>query len=439
MVKQGFILMAIIFLSACKSYNYVKTTSQFEHFIEKNKVSQFSFTGFCLYDLYSKSYLIHYQDDKYFTPASNVKLLTLLSGLKILGNAPNTTVDGLRYALHGDSLIFCGTGDPTLLHLDFSYQKIFNLLKKSDKKLFYFDSNWHDTSFGNGWSWDDYTEYYSAEKSPLPLYGNVVRVEKDTQQALSVVPSYFQKYFLQDSNLTQNTVTRKQFSNNFTYFKPDETDIPYLTSGVLTANLLSEALQKEVGYLRNYPLQTDLKTISSIAADTLYRKMLQESDNFMAEQILILCANKLNTNDLNSKNAIDFVQKKYLSDLSQPPRWVDGSGLSRLNLATPRSMVEVLLKIYQEIAPNLEGEVRLFSLFSAGGQSGTLRNFYNASPPFLFAKTGTLSNNHNLSGFFRTKSGKLLCFSWMNNHFMTSSADIKKQMEEVLTNIYLKY
>jgi D-alanyl-D-alanine carboxypeptidase/D-alanyl-D-alanine-endopeptidase (penicillin-binding protein 4) len=84
-------------------------------------------------------------------------------------------------------------------------------------------------------------------------------------------------------------------------------------------------------------------------------------------------------------------------------------------------------------------EERLFQLLAVGGKSGTIKNWYKAEVPYLYAKTGTLSNNHSLSGFIKTKKGKTLIFSMMSNNFLASANDLRKQMETILQSIYEKY
>ncbi|MGI9552249.1 MAG: D-alanyl-D-alanine carboxypeptidase, partial [Aurantibacter sp.] len=71
-----------------------------------------------------------------------------------------------------------------------------------------------------------------------------------------------------------------------------------------------------------------------------------------------------------------------------------------------------------------------------GGVSGTLEDWYPGNPkPYIIAKTGSLGNNHCLSGYLITKSGKTLIFSFMNNHFRRPSSKIKRRMQLIFEEI----
>ncbi|WP_373941698.1 D-alanyl-D-alanine carboxypeptidase [Polaribacter sejongensis] len=121
--------------------------------------------------------------------------------------------------------------------------------------------------------------------------------------------------------------------------------------------------------------------------------------------------------------------------MQQKPRWVDGSGLSRYNLFTPISFVEVLSKMHQKIPAK-----RLFQFFPVGGKTGTLKNWFSGNPkPYIHAKSGTLGNNYNLSGYLITNSGKTLIFSYMNNHYMHSNSEVKKKMQAVFEELRDNY
>jgi serine-type D-Ala-D-Ala carboxypeptidase/endopeptidase (penicillin-binding protein 4) len=387
-------------------------------------------------DLATGQFIVSYHPDQYFTPASNTKLFTFYAGLKLLPKK----IPALHYVQRGDSLIFWGTGDPTALHPVLKSQLVYQFLKTAPQKLYFSAANFQDNHFGEGWAWDDYNSSYQPEKSPLPLYGNVLRLQQ-TNGKLRLSPRYFGRSALPGS--PRQPADRAIHTNDFVYNPKTLADeqLPYRTSPALTATLLADTLGKPVTLL-NRPLAAtpELKTLEGIEADTLYRLMLQESDNFLAEQILLLCASRLPERGyaLNTEKAIDYATRNLLATLTDKPRWVDGSGLSRYNLFTPRSYVQLLANLYAEVATDEAGEARLFSLLPQPGLSGTLRNV-KVYPATLYAKTGSLSNNHNLSGYLVTKSGKRLAFSFQNNHYMIPIGQIREEMGKVLTEIYEKY
>jgi D-alanyl-D-alanine carboxypeptidase/D-alanyl-D-alanine-endopeptidase (penicillin-binding protein 4) len=175
------------------------------------------------------------------------------------------------------------------------------------------------------------------------------------------------------------------------------------------------------------------KTLYSIPVDSLYKEMMQESDNFIAEQLLLTCANVL-SDSLKPEIAITYMKKNYLSDLPDEPVWVDGSGLSRYNLFTPRSIVKLWEKIYVRVPRE-----RLFPLLAIGGKTGTVKRWYKNEPPYLYGKTGTLSNNHSLSGYLVTKKGRTLIFSFMSNNYPGSVSTVRPEMEKILNELYLYY
>ncbi len=161
--------------------------------------------------------------------------------------------------------------------------------------------------------------------------------------------------------------------------------------------------------------------------------MMQESDNFIAEQLLLVCAAVL-SDTLQPEIAIKHIQTNFLNDLPDKPVWVDGSGLSRYNLFTPRSIVRTWEKIYELVPRD-----RLFALLAVGGKSGTIRNWYKADRPYIFGKTGSLSNNHSLSGYLVTRKGKTLIFSFMNSNFTASGSEVRRNMQSILNFIYETY
>lgn len=319
-----------------------------------------------------------------------------------------------------DTLFIEGTGDPSLLHPYLNDSSVTRFLK-GFKNISLNQNNFSDSKFGPGWAWEDYDGYYSAERSALPIFGNVVTISNP--DTLRVIPNYF----ISNVNRIKKTVNREIDANTF-YFDPsrkDTLEIPFIADGNIVKVLLEAELDREISVVQKMPCEEKM-ILSGILTDSINKRMMQESDNFLAEQLLLLASSTL-SDSLNTGTAIEYILKNHLKDLKQPPRWVDGSGLSRYNLFSPEAIVYVLNAIYRDVPKE-----RLFNLFAVGGESGTIADWYPGNPhPYIYAKTGTLGNNHNISGYLNTKSGKTLIFSFMNNHFTNSSSDIKKQMQYV--------
>ena len=394
-----------------------------------------SFTGFALYDPSTKEMLYEQDANKYYTPASNTKIFTLYTALKILGDE----LPLLQYYTHEDSLVFWGTGNPLLLHPDFEQNnKVVNFLKNRPEQLYFSDHNFSERRFGPGWAWDDYRYGYQAEKSPMPIYGNTARFKRDSAaNKLDIMPDFFAARFVYQPEFYEETpyIKRQEFGNIFEYNQLAITGasydryIPFDYSPEFLATLLTDTLGKYVVYARQTAVSNQkVQTLSVPMPDTLYQQLMKDSDNFIAEQLLLMCSNKV-FGEQNSEKMIDYAVDSLLSSLPDEPQWWDGSGLTRYNLFTPRSIVRLLELIRMEIP-----EERIFSIFPAGGASGTIQNWYAGEEgPYVFAKTGTLRNKHCLSGYLKCKSGKTLIFSFMHNNYITASAPLKKEMNKILS------
>jgi len=391
------------------------------------------FTGLVVLDPDTGEKLFDRWGDKYFVPASNTKLLTFYAALKILGD----TIPAFYYRQTPDSLIIWGSGCPLFLHHYFPPNNSLDFLINAPGKLYLSMANFHDTPFGPGWSWDDMAYYYSPERSSFPIYGNTVLVSA-LNDSLRVSPKVLSPLLFREYSPDSSVwrFQREPFRPVIHYTKGDITDtvereIPFHVSRDIVKILLEDTLKREV-QIANIPIR-DANVFHVYGADSLYRKMLQESDNFLAEQILLMCSGRI-SDSLSQKIVIKYMMNTYLPDLPDPPIWVDGSGLSRYTLISPMDMVIILKRIYDSI-----GERGIKNIFPAGGVSGTIRNYYKMDPPYIYAKTGTLSGVNTLSGFLFARSGKMLIFSFMNNNYRGSSIPFKAEMDKVLRVLYFKY
>ncbi|WP_396589501.1 D-alanyl-D-alanine carboxypeptidase [Allomuricauda sp. R78024] len=413
------VFIGFFFLFGCASSRLSKFDSRLNNGDLKN-----SFHGLVVVDSKTTQTIYNTNGDRYFTPASNVKVVTLYTGLKLLPKKIPT----LKYSIQNDTLYAEGTGDPTWLHPYFMDSTGITLLKKYDHLALHLNNS-EENRFGPGWAWEDYDTYFSPQKNTLPLYGNVATISNNGE--LKASPHFLlDKVFIQDK-----PKQREEFTNQF-YIKPNNQDtlqVPFITSNAFTKKLLEQVLKKNVMLLDSFPTE-EKKVLYGIATDSIYKQMLYESDNFLAEQLLMVGSSTL-SDTLSTQTSITYMLENELTDLEHKPRWVDGSGLSRYNLFTPRSMTQILQKIYEEIP-----EERLFQIFPMWDSSGTIATWKNSNiAPYIFAKSGSLGNNYNLSGYLKTKSGKILIFSFMNNHFTVSTSQIRLEIESVLNQLREKY
>ncbi len=382
------------------------------------------FTGFLAVDLASSDTLFSVNAKKYFTPASTVKLFTLYTALKTLDK--HTPL--LKYREQQDSLYISGTGNPAFLHPYFNDSTAITFLTNYNTILLS-TNHYTGEKYGPGWAWEDYPYYFSAEISPLPLYGNVLKVFPGK-------PWRIQPKFFKSAIATIDGAPTRAWNKNRFYLPlqlQDTLEIPFITSDSLVLQLLGQKINKKITLSEENP-PTEASILYGVATDSILKQMLAKSDNFLAEQTMLMVSSVL-SDTLSFTLARDHVLEHHLSSLRQPPRWVDGSGLSRYNLFSPESMVTVLTQLYQEI-----DTTRLFSLLPRWNEDGTLdEESEDFRHHFLLAKSGSMGNTYNLSGYLRTSSGKLLAFSFMNNHFRSPSREVRTRMYSILKAIHLEY
>lgn len=421
--KKLLLIVFVTVFAACSSARLHKVKRQIEAELEDNRFSA-QFTGLLVIDSQTNDTIVAKNSDKYFIPASTVKLFTLYAANTLL----NDKIPSLNYIESNDSLYIKGTGDPTWLHPYFKDSTALSFLKKTAKSVVLYLDNFKDGPFGPGWAWEDYHYYFSPELGPMPLYGNVVTIYEG--ETLDVSPSDFAKHVKR----SKPTKPRALHKNEFTIpkFLKDTLQIPFITSPELTKKFLQKSLKREI-YLSKNPSNEPYEVLYGISTDSLYKRMLYESDNFIAEQLMLVASSSL-SDSLSFKNTRNFILDNHLSNLRQEPRWVDGSGLSRYNLFTPESMVSVLHKLYAEIDTQ-----RLFDLLPAWNSNGTVKKPNSTTEYFIFAKSGSMGNTYNLSGYLKTKSGRIFIFSFMNNHFRIPSKEIRLQIEKTLISLHDAY
>lgn len=385
--------------------------------------------GISIYDAASGKYLYNYQGDKYFVPASNTKIPTCYAAMKYLGDS----IVGLRYFVNDTVISIQPSGDPTFLHSDYKNQPVFDLLKKY--KRVHILSNVFTDFLGSGWSWNDYQEYYMAQRSDLPIYGNITRFKWVSKDSVNVIPATFSSKtsFVPGQINGGMDISRDWEENNFHVFAGSQktAEVPFRPVIGVVAELLKDTLKAQVD-VAIFEKATNEKKVYSQPTDSLLKPMMHRSDNFFAEQSLMMVSNE-RLGVMNDARIIDTLLKTDFKDLPQKPRWVDGSGLSRYNLFTPQDFVAILGKMKTEF-----GMERIKTIFATGG-TGTISSYYKADSGYIYAKTGTLSGVVALSGFLYTKKGKQLIFSVLVNNHQASATEVRRAVEKFLQGVRNNY
>ena len=427
-LKILFIALAtVMILSACSVRQAQKT-------LLTSEAVKGAHIGIAIYNDTKGQWLTKYQSDHYFTPASNTKILATYLGLEFLGDS----LPGWKMAENTDTLFLMPQGDPSFMHPDFNYQPVIDLIKNTKKQVVVVGNQKDQFEiFGSGWTWNDYAEDYQPERSRMPIYGNVVHFYQNNQKLSSIKPFYFFRDYVDLDKVEEKNWTRNMSGNIFrttnesnkrTYFQ-----VPFSQQYaplLLPITLLRDTLGKLIHFQKDGIVSAKgFMTIKTVPTDSLLRIMMYRSDNFYADQIVLMASEQL-LGRMDDAALLDAVSKTLFANLPQRMRWVDGSGLSRYNLNTPENYIAILQQMQSKF-----GEARLKNIFEKGGE-GTISAYYKNFPGTIYAKTGTLGGQVALSGFIYTPKQQKLYFSVLvANHMSPSSAQVRRAVETYLTTV----
>ena len=124
--------------------------------------------------------------------------------------------------------------------------------------------------------------------------------------------------------------------------------------------------------------------------------------------------------------------KTFLAEAGIDPagyNLLDGSGLSRLDLVTPSTVLKLLRYMYHAPARD-----QWLSILPVAAQDGTLSSRFGgtAAAGRVYAKTGTLSHVSALSGYLQRPDGTWVAFSILvNNYGGQTTAEVRGVMDRI--------
>jgi len=402
---------------------------QLNRSIAKEAVFQGAQVSVSIFDLEQKKEVVSLQSDKKILPASTIKLVPFLGALQTFG----FSLPALHYKKQDGRFYFWSTGYPLLGYPSRANDDVLTFLKKQKDSLFYLPRPMTSPALGSGWAWDDVSYAFSAKKSSFPFHGNLVQISSSPESdRLRFSPPGFEQRIPYTQKQEYYELLVDDQIHQLSRTKADTLSLPFTPSDSLFFQLMQDAITTPIykGYkqevsLDGYKTLTTTKTL-------LYKALLHDSDNLVAESlVLMLCGTS--QWELNTQQGLLLLYQRNKT-LKPQFQQVDGSGLSRYNLASPRGLQETLGTIYEMI-----GSRDIKTLFPQANSEGTLTPYApQHNLKFVYAKSGNLRNNHVLAGYIFTDTKKPFSFVISVNNYTGDKKAIQEAVGLQLSVLHKK-
>jgi D-alanyl-D-alanine carboxypeptidase/D-alanyl-D-alanine-endopeptidase (penicillin-binding protein 4) len=402
---------------------------QLNRSIAKEAVFQGAQVSVSIFDLEQKKEVVSLQSDKKILPASTIKLVPFLGALQTFG----FSLPALHYKKQDGRFYFWSTGYPLLGYPSRANDDVLTFLKKQKDSLFYLPRPMTSPALGSGWAWDDVSYAFSAKKSSFPFHGNLVQISSSPESdRLRFSPPGFEQRIPYTQKHEYYELLVDDQIHQLSRTKADTLSLPFTPSDSLFVQLMQDAITTPIykGYkqevsLDGYKTLTTTKTL-------LYKALLHDSDNLVAESlVLMLCGTS--QWELNTQQGLLLLYQRNKT-LKPQFQQVDGSGLSRYNLASPRGLQETLGTIYEMI-----GSREIKTLFPQANSEGTLTPYApQHNLKFVYAKSGNLRNNHVLAGYIFTDTKKPFSFVISVNNYTGDKKAIQEAVGLQLSVLHKK-
>ncbi len=409
--------------------------------------------------------LYSHDADKYFIPASNVKLLTTAAVLQL---GSQFRIRTSVYATQDGGLRVVGRGDPSLTDAQLKElaQQLHQRGIRQYSQLIVDNDYFRGANVNPSWEWEDMIADYGAPVNSAIVNQNAVKLTLFPQQLNQPLlvnwsdPIEARRWQIDNESTTVDSVESdginvsresnptvlkitgqlkidaKPESISLAVIDPDEHFLRHFRRALADVGI------DESRYTQAQPrnaianislLLNELAEVESPPLAELLKETNQNSNNLYAEALLrVLGAKlgKLSPTDSTAQMGLDLV-KTTLTQLGVDPSGyaiVDGSGLSRHNLVSPEAIAQTLIAM----ARSPESSFYRASLPIAG-ISGTLENRFRNTPAqgIVQAKTGTVSGVVALSGYIDAPNYEPLVFSIIVNQ-SGSATTLRQAVDEIV-------
>lgn len=409
--------------------------------------------------------LYHLNADRYFIPASNTKLLTTAAALLALGS--DYRIRTSVYNAGEGTLQVVGRGDPSLTNAQLKdlAQQLRRQGIRNIRKLILEDSYLQGDVVNPTWEWEDVQFDYGTSVNSLILNQNAVELTLSPQQSGQPLRVSWsdeiasRQWKIENESMTSEAKIPHSVSVMAVLGQPVlriKGQLPIEanpeTFGMAILNPANNFLQhfRNALALEGITVQQasvaskastnqteELAAIESPPLALLVFETNQESNNLYAEVLLRtlqVSAQQLpDTSPSRNSDDIGLQQlKATLTALGVDPESyiiVDGSGLSRHNLVSPKAIAQTL----QLMAKTPQARVYRDSL-PVAGVTGTLRNRFRntVTQGNIQAKTGSMTGVSALSGYLDVPGYQPLVFSIMVNQSEQSLTTLRQGIDEIV-------
>ncbi|GAB5411508.1 MAG: hypothetical protein ChlgKO_06220 [Chlamydiales bacterium] len=402
-----------------------------------------------------------------FVPASTAKLFTVAAGLDQLGvDFQFKTEMRMRGKVEGRALsgdiVLVGGGDPSLKR--YHLREFVEVLKAKNIEVIRGDlivdaSIYDEISCAPGWMWDDSPTKWNPPLGGLNVDHSRIKLVVEAGE-IGEAPRVCVINSGEEISIQNRAKTVKGKESDLRVERP----LPKLGKAVSVEGKVMQSdggkiykvpavdptmhaamsfaeelknqgivLQGRVKIAKQPRNTTGLAVHYSANLADLSKKMLKYSDNFYADTLFkqLGARHAQGSWQSGSRMVRTFLQEKISGEMEDFVI-LDGSGLSRYNLASPGHVVSLLQWVH-ESAPFAE---EFKAALSIGGVDGTLkRRFDNGRfRSQIRGKTGTMTGVSSLSGYLITKDKELLAFSIVGNGFTEKVYQWRERVEDLILN-----
>ncbi|MEA5464489.1 D-alanyl-D-alanine carboxypeptidase/D-alanyl-D-alanine endopeptidase [Leptothoe sp. PORK10 BA2] len=413
--------------------------------------------------------ILEHNTEKWFVPASTLKLLTTAAALHSLG--PDFQIQTSVYApqsegpTHLTNLYVMGRGDPTFTDIqlkDLAQQIAQGNIHHIDH-LWGYDGYFPGRAVHPNWEWEDVLAGYGASANGLILNENALGVTlhpTEVGQPLRVEwhnPTQADSWQIQNTSRTVavgepltadvgrdwSQPILHVFGNLTIDAGPDPFALAITQPGTHFIQQFETSLTQAgitvgaASLTPTWPPDHSLSEIATIKSPPLseWLPTINQNSNNLYAEALLKSLGQATGNQADVTQAGISAVKEILHGLgiaSDSYQMVDGSGLSRHNLVTPRTLVDTL----QAMANGPHGDLYRRSL-AVAGEAGNLSYRFRDTPVQgrLQGKTGYVSNNESLAGYLQPLGHPPVVFSIFLNNANLSATEMREIVDEIILDI----